>query len=426
MLFEKLRLHFTGSAPNINATACIERPKNTPLNTPNSPEETPVSTEGIPRFTPAEMQRRHHAAEALCAEHGVDALLIFGHSGSRRHYQADIHYLSQVAPFHESYMCVQPQRTPTLWITHDNHFASARETATVDDVRRASRTAHVELIGELRARGLQGARIGLVGPFFYQELDAVRAALPEASWKDLSLPYKRMRMRKSAEELAFQRKAAAGTDAVMEVLRQAIRPGIEERELLEISEAVAWKSGCTPNFLYLNSTPMAASESCVPNQHISRRKLQAGDVINTELTVSYGMYSAQLLRPFFLGEPTPEYARMYSVLKRVHDNMAAAMRAGVSLGALYELTLEFREAGYTTVDGILHGFGVDILPPGMGPKFDPPAPGVVLERDTTVVLQPNPTSPDEKMGLQLGQMGLITDDGYVPMHASPAEVTYCY
>ena len=58
---------------------------------------------------------------------------------------------------------------------------------------------------------------------------------------------------------------------------------------------MAWQFGCQPNFLYLNSTPMAASESCVPNQILSRRKLQMGDVINTELTVSYGMYSAQLL-----------------------------------------------------------------------------------------------------------------------------------
>jgi len=385
-----------------------------------------MSTEGLPRFSAAEMQRRHRAIEALCAEHGVDALLVFGHSGSRRHYQADIHYLTELAPFHESYLLVQPQRTPVLWITHHNHYASARETAsTVEDIRRASRTAHVELVGELQARALAKARIGLVGPFFYQELDAVRAALPEASWKDLSLPYRKVRVRKSAEELDFQRKAGAGTDAVMDAIRRAIRPGVEERDLLVLSEEVAWKSGCTPNFLYLNSTPMQASESCVPNQNLSRRKLRAGDVINTELTVSYGMYSAQLLRPFFLGEPTPEYARLYTLLKQVHDRLFAAIRAGVSLRELYDITLAFRDAGYTTIDGVLHGFGVDILPPGIGPKFAPPPADVVLERDTTVVLQPNPTTPDEKMGMQLGQMGLVTDTGFVPMHASPAEVTVC-
>jgi Xaa-Pro aminopeptidase len=372
------------------------------------------------------MQRRHRAVEALCAEQGLDALMIFGHSGSRRHYQADIHYLTEVAPYHESYALIQPARPPLLWITHHNHYASAKEVATIDDVRRISRTPHVQLTAELRSRGLEKACIGLVGPFFYQEIDAVRAALPDATWRDMSLPYRRIRVRKSEEELEFQRKAAAGTDAVMDAIRREIRPGVEERDLLVLSEEVAWKSGCTPNFLYLNSTPMRASESCVPNQHLSRRKLCAGDVVNTELTVSYGMYSAQLLRPFFLGEPTPTYARLYAVLKRVHDKMAAAMRTATPLQALYEISLEFRAEGYTTVDGVMHGFGVDILPPGMAPNFEPPPPGVVLERNSTIVLQPNPTTADEKVGMQLGQMGLITDEGFVPMHASPAEVTHCY
>lgn len=385
-----------------------------------------MSTEGMPRFSKGEMDRRHQAVHAMCAEHGLDALMVFGHSGSRRHYQADIHYLTEVAPYHESYALIQAGRPPLLWITHHNHYSSAKEVATIDDVRRISRTPNVQLVAELRSRGLDKARIGLVGPFFYQEIDAVRAALPEATWRDMSLPYRHIRVHKSEEELAFQRKAAAGTDAVMAAIRREIRPGVEERDLLVLSEEVAWKDGCTPNFLYLNSTPMSASESCVPNQNLSRRKLRAGDVINTELTVSYGMYSAQLLRPFFLGEPTPQYAQLYALLKRVHDRMAAAMRAGTTLQSLYEISLEFREAGYTTVDGVMHGFGVDILPPGMAPGFQPPPPGAVLARNSTIVLQPNPTTVDERVGMQLGQMGLITDEGYVPMHASPAEVTHCY
>lgn len=385
-----------------------------------------MSAEGHPTFSSGEMERRHRAVEALCAEHGLDALLLFGHSGSRRHYQADVHYLANVAPYHESYALIQAGRAPLLWITHHNHYASAKEVACVEDVRRISRTPHVQILEELRGRGLDHSRVGLVGPFFYQEIDAVRAGLPEVKWSDVSLPYRRVRVRKSEEELVFQRKAAAGTDAVMAAIRGALRPGVEERDLLVLSEEVAWQQGCTPNFLYLSSTPMNASQSCVPNQHLSRRKLRAGDVINTELTVSYGMYSAQLLRPFFLGEPTPQYARLYEVLKRVHDKMAAAMRGGTSMQALYEISLEFRDEGYTTVDGVMHGFGVDILPPGMAPDFQPPPPEMKLERDSTVVLQPNPTTADEKVGMQLGQMGLVTDAGFVSMHASPAEVTHCY
>lgn len=387
-----------------------------------------MSIEGLPRFSDQEMTRRLASARALAQSRGVEALLVFGHSGSRRHYQADIHYITEVAPYHEAYCLVPVTGDPVLWITHHNHFASARELSRVPDVRRGPRGAPAmagAMADELSKRGLAKARIGLVGPMFYQEHAELLAALPEARWDDLSLAFKMMRIHKSDEELAYQRIAAAGCDRVMAALHAAIRPGIEERELLVLSEEVAWQFGCQPNFLYLNSTSMKSPESCVPNQNLSRRKLQKGDVINTELTVSYAMYSAQLLRPFFLGEPTPEYARLYDTLKRTHDLLADAMKPGTPLDTLRDISLEIQRGGYTTVDGLMHGFGVDILPPALGPNFARPPRPYTLETGVTIVLQPNPTTADEKMGMQLGQMGLITDDGYVSMHASPSEVTIC-
>jgi hypothetical protein len=66
---------------------------------------------------------------------------------------------------------------------------------------------------------------------------------------------------------------------------------------------------------------------------------------------------------------------------------------------------------------------VDILPPGLAPNFGPAPHPYTLEAGITIVLQPNPTTADERMGMQLGQMGLITQAGFQSMHASPAEVT---
>ena len=238
-----------------------------------------MSAEGLPRFSDAEIARRHGAARALAQKHGVEALLVFGHSGSRRHYQADIHYLTEVAPYHESYCLLPVNGDPVLWITHHNHFASARENSRIPDVRRSTRDAAGTIAAELTKRGLGSARIGLVGPMFYQEHGRLTGQVPGVTWSDLSGAFKMLRIKKSAEELAWQRVAAAGCDRVMAALHAAIRPGIEERELLVLSEQVAWQFGCQPNFLYLNSTPMSASESCVPNQNLSRRKLQMGDVI---------------------------------------------------------------------------------------------------------------------------------------------------
>jgi Xaa-Pro aminopeptidase len=380
-----------------------------------------MSTIGLPRFTDAEMARRLQAVRGLIATNGLDGLLVFGHSGGRRHYQADVHYLTNVAAQHECYLLVTARDEPVLYTTHYNHLASARECSFVADVRRSGRKPAGEIAGDIRKRLADRPRIGLVGSIFYQDVDELRRALPAAAWQDVTFDYKMVRSRKSAEELEATRKAAAGTDAAMSALAQQVRPGIEERDLLVLSEEVAWKSGCEPHFLYLNSTPMAASESCVPNQSISRRKLQMGDVVNTELSASYNLYSAQILRPFFLGEPTPEYARLYEVAKRVHDRIAGMLRPGVTSRQVWEATAEIEESGYTTVDGTLHGFGVDILPPGIRSRgFEPPI-DFAFEENMTFVIQPNPTTKDERMGVQIGELGLVTADGFEPLHAIPAE-----
>lgn len=385
-----------------------------------------MSNEGYPHFSRAEMDRRFAAARDIMDEKGVDALLIFGHSGNRRHYQADVHYFAQIALFHESYLLVPRNGEPKLWTTHNNHFPNARELTSIEDIGQVHRQVGTAatIAPELKARGIAG-RLGLVGQFFYHDIDGLRKELPDAKLVDLSLAVKRLRARKSAEEIAWQRKAALGCDAVMETLKRELRPGVAERDIQTMAESAARAAGCEFTFLYLNSTQMAASDSCVPNQMWSHRKLQAGDVINTELTVNHGMYCSQILRPFFLGEPTEQYSRIYRTTKDTYDTIWRMIRPGTTMQEIYDVSLMIREAGYTTVDGVAHGFGVDIQPPsGVPADFKSPAhPGEALAEGMTFVIQPNPTTLDRKAGMQLGDMGLVTATGFENMHRYPAEVT---
>jgi Xaa-Pro aminopeptidase len=383
-----------------------------------------MSATGIPLFSSAEIAERHKTVRDMMDRQGVAALLVFGHSGRRRHYQADVYYMTNVAPQHECYFFFPKSGEPVLFITHYNHLASAKEISTVTDVRRCGKRPAAQIAKEIKSRNLSGP-IGLVGTFAYQDIDVLRKESPSAGWSDLSAEFRDIRTRKSAVELEFQWKAAAACDAVIKAFTEAIRPGVEERDLLVLSEEVAWKSGCEPDFLYLNSTPMKNSESCVPNQNISRRKLEMGDVINTELTVAYGYYSAQILRPFFLGDLTKEYQRLYDVAKGAHDRMVAIVKPGTTAQQIHETSGYIEECGFTAIDGVAHGFGIDLLPPSIRSKsYDPPLP-FTLEKDMTLVIQPNPTTHDEKMGVQLGEMLLITDSGSKSMHASSAEAIFC-
>src|SRR3954462_8938552 len=113
-----------------------------------------MSAVGIPRFGPDEIARRHAASRALMDDGGLDGLLVFGHSGSRRHNQADVYYLSNVAPQHECYLLLPRTGEPVLFITHTNHLASAREVAAIDDIRRAGRHPTALVAQEIKRRSL--------------------------------------------------------------------------------------------------------------------------------------------------------------------------------------------------------------------------------------------------------------------------------
>ena len=112
-----------------------------------------MSAEGIPLFSAAEIARRHDAARALMEASDVDALLVFGHSGRRRHNQADVYYLTNCAPQHECYLLMPRSGEATLFVTHHNHLASAIDVSAVADVRRAHKRPAHQIIDEIKKRG---------------------------------------------------------------------------------------------------------------------------------------------------------------------------------------------------------------------------------------------------------------------------------
>jgi hypothetical protein len=88
------------------------------------------------------------------------------------------------------------------------------------------------------------------------------------------------------------------------------------------------------------------------------------------------------------------------------------------------------EAGYAIYDDLVHGYGVDIMPPIVDRScvqwwpWDEarPAPeGRTFEQGMAVVVQPNPITPDERMGLQLGQLTVVRADGAESLHSLPFE-----
>jgi len=392
------------------------------------------------RFSAAEMERRWALARALMEREGLDALIVFGNSGVNRHNQANAFWLTNHLDLHHCYLVAprDPSIEPALYTGLANHVPNAREVSDVPLIAWGGYDPAATVAERLRATGLARARIGLVGvnatfrmgmPF--QHHASLHAALPGATFVDATRDLASLRSVKSEEEIEWLRRAAAFTDRTIEALRAEVRPGIPEYALLGIIEGSYRSDGGLPHIAFVRSMPMDDPNGCLPAQNPSDRTIRAGDVVITEISASYWGYSGQIHRPVFVrAEPSPAWQAMFDAALEAYRGMAAAMRPGACEADVIRAASVIGERGYAIYDDLIHGYGVDIHPPVIDrscvrywPWDDAsPAPeGRRFERNMAIVIQPNPITPDERMGLQLGALTVITDEGARSLHEIPFE-----
>jgi Xaa-Pro aminopeptidase len=377
------------------------------------------------------MARRYALARGLMDELGLEALVLFGNSGVNRHNNVNPFWLSQYLDMHHSYLVVPREGEPTLLVSLVNHVPNAREISDVPNIEWAGYDA-----GETLAGLLHGGRIGLVGVSHvwtmgmpWQHYERLRELLPGAELVDMTAEYARLRVVKSEEEIERLRGAAELTDLAILALQREAKPGRSELELVAILEDAYRRRGGAVRISFLRSMPMDAPNGCLPSQNPSSRRIEGGDVIITELSASLDGYSGQIHRPVFVGvEPDDEWLRMFDAAKEAYDRIASGLTPGSTEGDVIRNASVIGERGYLIYDDLVHGYGTDIHPPLVdrscvqywGNGAEPP-PGRSFERDMAIVVQPNPITPDEQMGLQLGALTIVRDGGAECLHGVPFE-----
>lgn len=392
------------------------------------------------RFSPPEMERRWALARDLMDRQGLDGLVVFGNSGVNRHNEANAFWLTNHLDLHHCYLvaALDPSIEPALYTGLTNHVPNARQVSDVPVIEWGGYDPATTVAERLRATGLDRGRIGLVGVnatfgmgMPHQHHHALREALPDLELVEVTRAFASLRSTKSDEEIEWLRRAAVFTDRTIEALRAEVRPGIPEYALLGIIEGSYRSDGGLPHIAFVRSMPMDEPNGCVPAQNPSDRTIRAGDVIITEISASYWGYSGQIHRPVFVGrEPTPAWQRMFDAALDAYRGMADAIRPGATEADVIRAASVIGERGYDVYDDLIHGYGVDIHPPVIDrscSRYWPwneasPAPeGRRFEQNMAIVIQPNPITPDERMGLQLGALTIVTDDGARSLHEVPFE-----
>lgn len=216
-----------------------------------------------------------------------------------------------------------------MWIYIDDQFLPPDERP-----RKNEKTEFFELgsslsvlTDRLKAAGVDKGRIGLeMGAVQAPIWEAVKAALPDASFQDATQLFYMSRIIKTPYEIeALRRSAEIQEDVVFSVMAEA-GPGMSHQQLLSKlqSRALSVPDVDSIRFMFVSIGPKF-SPAITPYDV----EIKDGDLVRYDGALVVRGYGADAARTFIAGEPSPEQKRVNEALVKAHLAAVSMMGPGV-------------------------------------------------------------------------------------------------
>jgi len=376
------------------------------------------------RFPEEEYRRRYERTRAKMDRMGLDALIVCG-GPNHWSYGGGLFWLTNHREWHALtlYLLVARVGEPTLvYGMGGTHIEATRRAVAVKDIRPASRGQFGQVLVErIREQRLDRGRIGItvIDPRYgdYLPVNQYRTlteGLPQATFELVGDFFHEFLVTKSPAELERVRRAGDLCASALLAVVEAAQPGVPEYALKAAAARAILEGGGEVDFLIIGSTPMDRPRMVFGNPRPSARRVQRGDLILNELAAGYEGYTAQVGVPICVGAPTDQVRRMFDeVVLPGFNLLAAELRPGNAFEAVREKARFFRQHGYQSRPTILHGIDLTSHAPDVSVEAvhaDPE--DRVMKPGMTLMLEPNPITPDGFLGLFLGHTFIITDSGH--------------
>ena len=371
---------------------------------------------------------------AQMAEHGIDACVLVDPVNVR--YATGSRNMQVFHSRNPARYLFLPLEGPVVLFEFPGCMHLARELETIDEIRPATTASYVaagpgveraeqgwatEIEALARERCGAGATVGV-------ERVNARAALAlrdrGLNLVDAQAPVERARAVKSEEELKCIRASVAATEAGVERLRAAIRPGLSENELWSVlHQSVIALGGEYVETRLLSSGPRTNPWF----QETGGRRIGPNELIalDTDVVGCHGYY-CDFSRTFHSGpeEPTPQQRELYRVaFEQVHSNLDL-LRPGLSFRdyahAAWEIPERFVANRYYVS---AHGCGMTGEYPYLYHEMDFEEAGYdgELEAGMTICVESYIGEEGGAEGVKLEQQVLVTADGIELLSSFPFE-----
>ena len=319
------------------------------------------------KFSDEEFARRHEAARKLMARDGLDALILTGGPDIYSH-GSGVTWGSGL--FDErgmcQYMILPAKGNPTLIYPHYGcHIEAARKQVSVRDVRSGQHGKYGKAVAErLIELNLQKGRIGIsaadrTGPEYMgvQAYLDLQKLMPQATFVFCPNILHELTYRKSPEEIRAMAKAGQIAIKALEAVKATARPGVREYQLAGAVANAVLSAGGRHHLLMIGSTSMHDPKIIFPNPNPSGRVLKEGDIVLSELAMSYMGYSAKIGHPVSVGQPTEKYRTFFKdVVIGGFKEIRAQLKPGSTLEDVRKTGSQaFRKRGAQSRPTIMHG-----------------------------------------------------------------------
>jgi len=226
---------------------------------------------------------------------------------------------------------------------------------------------------------------------------------------------------KSEKEIATIREAGRIVAQVLQILAEAVKPGLSRKELDKIVRREFAARGAKPAFLGYRGYPASVCVSIndeivhgIPDGRVFRE----GDIVSIDLGATYKGFVGDAAISVGAGRLNAEAERLLRVTESALYKGIAAARAGVPLGAVsHAIQVEAEGQGFSVVrEYVGHGVGRQMHEEPQVPNFGPPDRGPVLKKGMVLAIEPMVNAGDWRTKRHDDNWTVSTLDGSLSAH----------